>query len=71
MTINIGGGELKELGMGFGVKKGVVMFDLGFAFRNGMWLHTMKGFNFSFGVTIIGKENDPNKSEKDGQLPRP
>ena len=66
-----GGGELKELGMGFGVKKGAVMFDLGFAFRNGMWLHTMKGFNFSFGVTIIGKEKDPDKSEKDGPLPRP
>ena len=66
-----GGGDLKELGMGFGVKKGAVMFDLGFAFRNGMWLHTMKGFNLSFGVTIIGKEKDPNKSEKDGPLPRP
>ena len=66
-----GGGELKELGMGFGVKKGAVMFDLGFAFRNGMWLHTMKGFNLSFGVTIIGKEKDPDKSEKEGPLPRP
>ena len=66
-----GGGDLKELGMGFGVKKGAVMFDLGFAFRNGMWLHTMKGFNLSFGVTIIGKEKDPDKSEKDGPLPRP
>ena len=66
-----GGGELKELGMGFGVKKGAVMFDLGFAFRNGMWLHTMKGFNLSFGVTIIGKEKDPDKSEKEGPLPTP
>ena len=66
-----GGGDLKELGMGFGVKKGAVMFDLGFAFRNGMWLHTMKGFNLSFGVTIIGKEKDPDKSEKEGPLPRP
>ncbi|HIA93683.1 MAG TPA: hypothetical protein EYO16_00205, partial [Candidatus Marinimicrobia bacterium] len=43
------GGEMKELAMGFGVKKGPVIFDLGFSFRNGMWLHTMKGFNFSFG----------------------
>ena len=57
--------------MGFGVKKGAIMFDLGFAFRNGMWLHTMKGFNLSFGVTIIGKEKDLDKSEKEGPLPRP
>jgi len=66
-----GGGDLKELGMGFGVKKGAVMFDLGFAFRNGLWLHTMKGFNLSFGVTIVGKEKDPDKTEKEGPLPRP
>jgi len=49
------GGEMKELAMGFGVRKGVVNFDLGFSFRNGMWLHTMKGFNFSFGLSIKGK----------------
>ncbi len=66
-----GGGDLKELGMGFGVKKGAVMFDLGFAFRNGLWLHTMKGFNLSFGVTIVGKEKDPDKTKKEGPLPRP
>ena len=35
-----GGGDLKELGMGFGLRRGMVMFDFGFAFRNGMWLHT-------------------------------
>ena len=66
-----GGGDLKELGMGFGVRKGMVMFDFGFAFRNGMWLHTMKGFNLSFGLTIVGKEKDPNKSDKEGPLPKP
>ena len=27
-----GGGDLKELGMGFGVRRGLVMFDFGFAF---------------------------------------
>ena len=63
-----GGGDLKELGMGFGVKKGIVMFDFGFAFRNGMWLHTMKGFNLSFGITILGKEKD---TKETGPLPRP
>ena len=56
-----GGGDLKELGMGFGVRRGLVMFDFGFAFRNGMWLHTMKGFNLSFGITFVGKEKDPKK----------
>jgi hypothetical protein len=64
-----GGGDFKELGMGFGVKKGMVMFDLGFAFRNGMWLHTMKGFNFSFGFTFVGKEKENKKDE--GPLPIP
>jgi len=61
------GGEMKELAMGFGVKKGPVIFDLGFSFRNGMWLHTMKGFNFSFGFTWVGKS--PKKSEKEGSSP--
>ena len=66
-----GGGDMKELGMGFGVRKGMVMFDLGFAFRNGMWLHTMKGFNFSFGITVVGKDKDSKKSDKEGPLPKP
>ena len=61
------GGEMKELAMCFGVKKGPVIFDLGFSFRNGMWLHTMKGFNFSFGFTWVGKS--PKKSEKEGSSP--
>ena len=61
------GGEMKELAMGFGVKKGPVIFDLGFSFRNGMWLHTMKGFNFSFGFTWVGKS--PKKSEKEDSSP--
>jgi len=66
-----GGGDLKELGMGFGVRKNMIMFDFGFAFRNGLWLHTMKGFNLSFGITILGKEKDPKKQDKEGPLPKP
>ena len=62
-----GGGDFKELGMGFGLKKGPIMFDLGFSFRNGMWLHTMKGFNFSFGFTYVGKEKEKKKS---GYIPQ-
>ena len=51
------GGNLSELGMGFGYHKGPIIFDLGFAFRNGMWLHTMKGFNFSAGLTITSPKS--------------
>jgi hypothetical protein len=40
------------------------MFDLGFSFRNGMWLHTMKGFNFSFGFTYVGKNKEKKKIDK-------
>ncbi len=65
-----GGGDFKELGLGFGIKKGMLMYDFGFAFRNGLWLHTMKGFNLSFGFTFVGKEKDPKKSEKEGPLPK-
>jgi len=64
-----GGGDFKELGMGFGIKKGIVMYDFGFAFRNGMWLHTMKGFNLSMGLTLVGKDKE--KSNKKGPLPKP
>ena len=59
-----GGGDFKELGMGFGLKKGPIKFDLGFSFRNGMWLHTMKGFNFSFGLTYVGKKKEKKKDNR-------
>ena len=65
-----GGGDMKELGVGFGVKKSRVMFDFGFAFRNGMWLHTMKGLNLSFGLTYIGKENEMEMPNKEGPSPK-
>jgi len=58
---------MKELAMGFGVKKGPIQFDLGFSFRNGMWLHTMKGFNFSFGLTVLGKKK---KMGEEGPTPK-
>ncbi len=46
------GYDFKELGMGFGIHKGPVIFDFGLAFRNGVWIHSMKGVNISLGVTI-------------------
>ncbi len=67
-----GGSGNQELGMGFGVKKGPVMVDFGFAFRNGIWLNTMKGFNLSFGATFIGqgKKNNDEESNLKGPSPK-
>ena len=48
-------------GIGFGFKRGSLMYDFGFAFRNGLWLHTMQGFNISFGLTYVGKDKSSDK----------
>jgi hypothetical protein len=64
---SLAGAQMQELAMGFGIKKGPVIFDLGFSFRNGMWLHTMKGFNFSFGFAWVGKPKI--NAEKEGPSP--
>jgi hypothetical protein len=58
------------LGVGFGVKKSSIMFDFGFAFRNGMWLHTMKGLNLSFGFTYVGKEAKVEAPNEKGPSPK-
>ena len=60
---------VRELGMGFGVKRGPVMLDFGFAFRNGIWLNTMKGFNISLGATFIGKDRNKIQSNPEGPTP--
>lgn len=52
------GGQMQELAMGLGIKRSRILFDVGFSFRNGMWLHTMKGFNFSVGLTFTGKAKE-------------
>jgi len=31
----------------------------------------MKGFNFSFGFTVVGKDKDSKKSDEEGPLPKP
>lgn len=51
------GGDHRELSMGFGIHKGPIIFDLGFAFRNGVWIHSMRGFNFSMGLTITSPKS--------------
>ena len=66
-----GGGDMQELGMGFGIHKSRFMFDFGFAFRNGMWLHTMKGLNFSLGLTILGKKKGIENLQSSSPTPQP
>jgi hypothetical protein len=66
-----GGGDLKELALGFGIHKGPIIFDFGFAFRNGLWLHTMKGFNLSTGITVTSFKSRKPKKAEDGPSPTP
>ncbi len=57
-----GGADFKELGMGFGIHKGPMIFDFGLAFRNGVWIHTMKGLNLSVGLTITSFKSRKDKA---------
>ena len=70
-----GGSDFKELSMGFGIHKGPIIFDVGMAFRNGLWIHTMKGLNLSMGVTItsFGSRKDEIQANEtdEGPLPVP
>lgn len=49
-----GGKYLKELGMGFGLHFGPVLFDFALGFRNGVWIHSMKGITLSMGLSLTG-----------------
>ncbi len=66
-----GGSDFKELAMGIGVHKGPIIFDVGFAFRNGIWIHTMKGFNLSLGLTITGLGSRKEEVEESSGDPAP
>lgn len=68
-----GGSDNTELGMGFGIHKGPMIFDLGFSFRNGVWIHTMKGFNLSlaFTVTSFKSRKEEPVSPSEGPAPVP
>jgi len=68
-----GGNDFQELGLGFGVHKGPIIFDFGFAFRNGIWIHSMKGVNVSTQLTITSfKGREGRKKPKDeGPSPIP
>ena len=57
--------------MGFGIHKGPVIFDVGIAFRNGIWLHTMKGFNLSMGVTLTSFGSRKEEGAETSDAPSP
>ncbi len=75
MPLRIGfawaGMDNTELGMGFGYHKGPMIFDVGFAFRNGVWIHTMKGFNLSLGLTVTSFKSRKEKAPSAGPAPEP
>ena len=65
------GMDRTELGLGIGFHGGPIMIDIGFAFKSGMWVHTMKGFNFSLGFTMTDFRGRKNKNSKDIDGPAP
>jgi hypothetical protein len=61
-----------ELGMGIGIHKGPTLIDFGFSFRNGMWVHSMKGLNVSLGFTVTAfKGRNKKKDDADNTGPAP
>ena len=53
MGYRYGGANKQLLGMGIGLHKGPIQFDLGLAFHNGVWVHTMKGLSLAFSATLV------------------
>lgn len=48
-----GGPDISMIGMGIGIHKGPIQFDLGVALHNGIWIHTMKGITLAFSATFV------------------
>jgi hypothetical protein len=66
-----GGSDFQELALGFGFHKGPVIFDFGFAFRNGIWIHSMKGINLSLQLTVTSLKSRKTKPEATDNGPTP
>ena len=47
-------------------RSGPVMIDISFAFKSGMWIHSMKGLNLSVGFTMTGFQG---RQDKPGSAP--
>lgn len=66
-----GGSNFQELALGFGFHKGPVIFDFGFAFLNGIWIHSMKGVNISTQLTITSLKSRKSKPKPEEIAPSP
>ena len=60
-----------ELAMGAGFHGGPVLIDFGFSFRDGMWIHSMKGLNLALGFTITSFRGRKDKDESANGGPSP
>ena len=47
------------------------MIDIGFAFKQGMWIHSMKGLNLSIGFTMTGFQGRQDKANSEPSGPSP
>ena len=68
-----GGPTFKELGLGFGYHTGPLIFDFGFGFKNGVWIHSMQGLNLSLQLIMTsfkGRDSKP-AAPSDGPAPLP
>ena len=45
--------------------------DIGFAFKQGMWIHSMKGLNLSIGFTMTGFQGRQDKANSATSGPSP
>ena len=73
MGFAYGGPNFKELGLGFGYHNGPLLFDFGFGFKNGVWIHSMQGLNLSLQLTMTsfkGRKTKP-AAPSDGPTPLP
>ena len=65
------GMDRTELGMGLGFHGGPTLIDFGFSFRNGMWVHSMKGLNVSLGFTVTSFKGRKKKGDAENVGPSP
>ena len=65
------GMDRTELGMGLGFHGGPTLIDFGFSFRNGMWVHSMKGLNVSLGFTVTSFKGKKKKGDAENGGPSP
>jgi len=60
-----GGKYIKELGFGAGFHAGPIIYDFAFSFRNGVWIHNMKGISISLGIALTSFKSRKDKLKED------